>query len=303
METFATSRHDKPVEELLTVAAVARHIGVAPATLRTWARRYGIGPTAHEAGEHRRYRPEDLAKLTVMRRLITAGMTPAEAAEQAKNHKGKVNIEKIISKCRNCDEVIDAVYRAADSLDRELIEKLLRKEIEENGVISAWQDVVVPVLVSVGLAWEESGTGIEVEHLLTEIIKRVLREEIGVIKKPVNPRPVLLASVGEEMHSLPIHALAAALAERSIETNFLGPRTPLEALCGMVTRSAPPAIFLWAQLTKNGDPKFFKEIPAIRPAPRIILGGPGWDRKSCESVAFADDLTIACEEISRAIGA
>jgi len=33
------------------------------------------------------------------------------------------------------------------------------------------------------------------------------------------------------------------------------------------------------------------------------LGGPGWDRKSCENVAFADDLTIACEEISRAIGA
>jgi hypothetical protein len=71
----------------------------------------------------------------------------------------------------------------------------------------------------------------------------------------------------------------------------------------VVTRSAPPAIFLWAQLKQNGDPKFFREIPAIRPAPRIILGGPGWDRKKCESVAFADDLTVACEEITRAIGA
>ena len=291
------------MEELLTVAAVARHIGVAPATLRTWARRYGLGPSEHEAGEHRRYRPEDLAKLTVMRRLITAGVTPAEAAEQAKNHKGKVNIEKIISNCRNCDEVIDAMYKAADCLDGALVEKLLRKEIAQNGVISAWQDVIVPVLVSVGMAWQESGTGIEVEHMLTEIIKRVLREENREIKKPINPRPVLLASVGEEMHSLPIHALAAALAERSIETHFLGPRTPLEALCGVVTRSAPPAIFLWAQLKQNGDPKFFREIPAIRPAPRIILGGPGWDRKKCESVAFADDLTVACEEITRAIGA
>ncbi|MSZ90543.1 MAG: MerR family transcriptional regulator, partial [Actinobacteria bacterium] len=50
-------------DELLTVAAVARRIGVAPATLRTWDRRYGLGPTLHEAGSHRRYCPSDLAKL------------------------------------------------------------------------------------------------------------------------------------------------------------------------------------------------------------------------------------------------
>ena len=73
-------------EELLTVAAVARRIGVAPATLRTWDRRYGLGPSSHEAGEHRRYCPNDLAKLALMRRLITTGVSPADAAEKAKAH-------------------------------------------------------------------------------------------------------------------------------------------------------------------------------------------------------------------------
>jgi methanogenic corrinoid protein MtbC1 len=237
-----------------------------------------------------------------MRRLITAGVTPADAAEQAKNHKGKINIEKIVSNCRDCDEVIYAVNKAAQSLDRTLVEKLLKKEIAQNGVVSAWQDVIVPVLIMVGIAWQESGDGIEIEHMLTEIIKGILRNEVTEIKKPINPRPVLLASVGEELHSLPIHALSAALAERSIESYFLGARTPLEALCGVVTRSAPPAIFLWAQLSQNGDPKYFREIPAVRPAPRIILGGPGWDRNSCEDIVFAEDLAVACEEITRAVG-
>ena len=37
--------------EALTVAAVARRLGVAPATLRTWDRRYGLGPTEHSTGE------------------------------------------------------------------------------------------------------------------------------------------------------------------------------------------------------------------------------------------------------------
>ena len=43
-----------PAEVGLSVAAVARRIGIAPATLRTWDRRYGLGPTLHKAGSHRR---------------------------------------------------------------------------------------------------------------------------------------------------------------------------------------------------------------------------------------------------------
>ncbi len=67
----------------LTVAAVARRLGVAPATLRTWDRRYGLGPSEHHAGAHRRYAPGDLDRLLVMRRLTIDGVAPAEAARLA----------------------------------------------------------------------------------------------------------------------------------------------------------------------------------------------------------------------------
>ena len=53
----------------LTVAAVARRLGVAPSTLRTWERRYGLGPTGREAGTRRFYAPSDVAVLDRMRRL------------------------------------------------------------------------------------------------------------------------------------------------------------------------------------------------------------------------------------------
>jgi len=67
----------------LTVAAVARRLGVAPATLRTWDRRYGITPTDRTSGGHRRYTPEDVALLDRMRRLVIQGLPPAEAARCA----------------------------------------------------------------------------------------------------------------------------------------------------------------------------------------------------------------------------
>jgi DNA-binding transcriptional MerR regulator len=289
-------------QELLTVAAVARRLGVAPATLRTWDRRYGLGPSSHEAGEHRRYCPNDLAKLTMMRRLITSGVAPCDAAIRAKAHEGSLTFDNLVEEFVVREDLVDSLHRASKALDKSFVETLLRKDISENGVITSWTEVIVPLLFLVGDEWAATGTGIEVEHMLSEIIKRLLREGVVEIKDPVNAQPVLLASVGEEVHCLALHALAAALAEKRIETFFLGARTPLEAISGMVKRSAPPAVFLWAQLDQNSDPKFFKDLPVVRPAPRVIIGGPGWDQQECSDVVVAQDLTHACAAIERAVG-
>ena len=291
------------MEELLTVAAVARRLGVAPATLRTWARRYGLGPSDHESGSHRRYCPEDLAKLTMMRRLIIAGMTPAQAAEKALTETNVPKVEKFFEGFTNRHEQISVLHNAVLALDKKFIENMIRKDIDKNGVVHAWQEVIVPVLVLVGKTWEETGEGIEIEHFFSETLKTILSERTASIKKPINPRPVLIASIGEETHSLAIHALAAALAERNIECHFLGARTPFVALEAMVEKFAPPAIFLWAQLVENADPSYFQDLPTVRPAPRVLLGGPGWRESDCANMTKTPDLNFACEEITRAVGA
>lgn len=289
-------------EELLTVAALARRLGVAPATLRTWDRRYGLGPSAHAAGAHRRYRPHDVARLMMMRRLISTGVAPSEAAEQAKSHKGSTHLEEIHSNFSSRKDLVKAIYKAANKFDTPFIHAELKRDLATHGVVSSWSAVVVPVLIMIGKSWEETAEGIEVEHLLTEVIKSVLRDTVQPIQSPLNARPVVLAAVGQEIHVLALHALAAALSERRIQTHFLGSRTPPQALHAMVSRSAPPAVFLWAQLSENACPEFFRDLPKVRPAPRIVLGGPGWNRDECVGVAFAHDISQACLEIERAVG-
>ena len=72
-----------PQPVALSVAGAARGLGVAPGTLRSWERRYGIAPSLHTPGGHRRYGPVDLARLGVMHRLVQEGVPPAEAAHVA----------------------------------------------------------------------------------------------------------------------------------------------------------------------------------------------------------------------------
>jgi len=289
-------------EELLTVAAVARRLGVAPATLRTWDRRYGLGPPIHSAGTHRRYCALDLARLILMRRLIATGVSPRDAAETAKKYQGPTSVEAFTYEFEARDDLIAAIFRAAQNFDAAFIETELRKELESSGIVKAWTEVIAPVLILIGKIWEDTGKGIDVEHLFTEATVRILNESSSVVSAPANPHPVLLAAVGNEQHCLALHALAAALAERGIQTRSLGAFTPIEALQEFVARTVPPAIFLWASLEKNALPEFFKELPAVRPAPRILIGGPGWNRDSHEGVILVEDLSEACLEIGRAIG-
>mgnify|MGYP000909311355 CR=1 FL=1 len=47
-------------EAALSVTEVSKRLGVSASTLRTWERRYGVGPEERAAGAHRRYLPDDV---------------------------------------------------------------------------------------------------------------------------------------------------------------------------------------------------------------------------------------------------
>ncbi|MEU2390874.1 MerR family transcriptional regulator [Streptomyces sp. NPDC007369] len=67
-----------------STGAVARRLGVSPTTVRSWERRYAIGPAHREDGRHRRWTPQDIARLELMCRLTAQGVPPAEAARTAR---------------------------------------------------------------------------------------------------------------------------------------------------------------------------------------------------------------------------
>ncbi|MEG9227031.1 MerR family transcriptional regulator [Aeromicrobium sp. Sec7.5] len=71
-----------PIEAGLTwsISAAADQLGVAAATLRTWDRRYGVGPAERTDGGHRRYTTPDIDRVRTMADLIAAGASPESAA-------------------------------------------------------------------------------------------------------------------------------------------------------------------------------------------------------------------------------
>lgn len=315
-----------PQTARLTVAAVARRLGLAPATLRTWDRRYGLGPSEHEAGSHRRYTAADLDRLTAMRRLTLDGVAPAEAARVVlagpvpadaptgplPDREGRIERSDArrsgsggrVLPVGGADPVVRGLSRAAMALDAHAVTAGVREQVELHGVLRTWHAVLRPLLVAVGARWAATGEGVEVEHLLAECASDVLREVAGRSVEPPGRRPVLLACAPGEQHALPLNALAAALAEQGLATRTLGAALPADALLAAVRRTGPAVLFVWSQLPGTADPEVLADLPVTRPATAVLVGGPGWRRTRLPRRAtLTADLPEAVSAVEQALGA
>ncbi|MFC0527436.1 MerR family transcriptional regulator [Phytohabitans kaempferiae] len=270
-------------EEGLSAGEVARRLGVAVTTLRSWHRRYGLGPDQHEAHHHRRYTGADISRLEVMCRLTGEGMPAAEAARAALavHPLDVTDRPSVVPGTRagggNTIPVGGAgpeargLARAAMRLDAATMTTVITRMLVERGVVHTWDHLLRPVLSGVGDRHAATGALVEVEHLLSRTISEALA---AVPRPPGTPAPgTLLACADEEQHSLPVEALAAALAEQGHRSLLLGARVPPPALAAVVGRLGPTVVVLWshAPVTAHLD-----QLGGLRATPLVVAAGPGW---------------------------
>jgi hypothetical protein len=187
------------------------------------------------------------------------------------------------------------------SLDSTACAQLVRDSIERRGVVWTWDNLLVPVLVGVGRQWENTGQGVEVEHVLSESVTSALSGVVTRLRGAVNPRPVLLACADEEMHSLPLFAVSAALAERRIAARVLGARVPHDALVASIRRTGPSVVLVWSYIGRPGAAELLAELPAMRPSPVVLAAGPGWGELP-PGIPHVTDLVDAVARIAHAVG-
>ena len=282
---------------LLTVGMVAARLGVAPETVRSWERRYGLAPGGRSPGGHRRYTEKDCGRLVLMQRLGGEGATPARAAAQVLATPSDA-IEMSAAWAREpattalvrrrpggpggrslavpgASPEVRGLARAASRLDAEAMVDLLTDLLVERGTVATWDDVLLPVLVAAGLRWQRTGEGVDVEHVLSEATTEALRAHRARLLRPVPGRPVLLACAPEDAHVLPLHVAAVALAERRVPVRLLGPGVPPEALASAARRTGASAVFVWRQRVE-GPAADLAGLPRSRPPVLVVVGGPGW---------------------------
>ncbi|GHE73419.1 transcriptional regulator [Streptomyces longispororuber] len=305
----------------VTTGVLARRLGISPMTLRSWDRRYGIGPTARTQGGHRRWTAADVVTVQRMCRLTATGVPPADAARAARTAgpdrpspvpgegassarsraAGALPLGDVRQECRG-------LARAAVRLDAPALDEQLTAAVARHGLVAAWEDVMVPTLRAVGRRWAATAADryVEVEHLLAWHISTTLRRSAPPAPPPAAPAPgcALLACVPGEQHTLALEALYAALALEGLPVRMLGAAVPPEALDAAVRRLGPVAVVLWAQEAVRAAPALARHVAGARwgmkgarRGPVVLLGGPGWGRSRPPGMLRPHGLPQAVEAV------
>lgn len=211
----------------LTVAAVAARLGVAPSTLRTWDRRYGLGPSGRSAGSHRRYTAEDVARLETMRRLTLQGAAPSDAARVAASSEPAL---RAVPAQPTAPEVegpvfVDDLTLAAAAANGEdgRVRRMVQWVVRERGIVGAWCEVAHPALAMLADRVADERPGRVPETALAAAVLAAARACADDAPPPASTRcrVLLVADVGREADVLGAHVLAAALAERQAFTRVV----------------------------------------------------------------------------------
>ncbi|MEU4599952.1 MerR family transcriptional regulator [Nocardia sp. NPDC023988] len=243
-----------------TVRAVADRLGIPTATLRSWNRRYDIGPAQDRPGKHRLYTEADIAALERMLALIRDGASPAGAA---------ATVRGIAVLPGDRLPLLEAAF----ALDSGRVIALLEANVRAVGIVETWDGLCRPAFADV-VSRQSDGEGcIDVEHLLSWCITSVMQRTQAPHARI--DHTILLACTGGETHSLPLEVLRAALAEQGVGARMLGADVPTVALADALARtSGPTSVLLWSQ--RESTALSSAVVAALAAGARVFVGGPGW---------------------------
>jgi DNA-binding transcriptional MerR regulator len=282
---MATTRDSEVAPEIgWGVGSVAARLGIAPSTLRTWERRYDVGPSRRTAGGHRRYTETDIDRVILTQMLIARGAPPRDAARVAHSLDAAGLADALSTEhgraapgeMETSDMAPRAFAAAKDGNSRQL-GRLLTDAMDGLGAVRAWTEVVAPTLIEIGHEWSAGRLPIEVEHLASEVIAGELRaytRRVGDIDRSTSS--IVLAGAEDDPHSLPLFAMEASLAEAGMGSMVLGARLPMRSLASVVEQQRPQVVFLWASLPRSDDEEALALLVDIARTTSLILAGPGW---------------------------
>ncbi len=277
---------DAAQTRVYTAGQVARALGIAETTLRSWHRRYGVGPRAARPGAYRRYTADDVVRLQHMCDLIESGMLASDAARTVSGSPDRLRL------------VLEQLVDAARRLDNRACHALVAETVQAFGVVTAWDRVCRPALLDVEaqqLAGADGESCVPREHVLSWGIASALHRFTPPRADEDTPA-VLLACTDTELHALPLEALAAALAERQVPVRMLGAAVPTDSLLEAVRTASPGAVVLWAHQagTANAD-----ALRRLRRFPvRRMTAGPGWPSRRRAGTEHLDSLPGALTSLA-----
>ena len=292
-------------EQLWPMGAVTRRTGIGEHTLRAWERRFGFPTPMRLASGHRRYSGDQVQHLLLIAKALESGYRAGDIVPLS-----RTDIEQLLqntgvyesaSTIRGSEDITELAFDACKRFDRESLAALLHSEASLLGVPRFLRERAAPLLQAIGEAWGRGEIEIRHEHFFSEVLEDELRRLRAPLHSAATGRPVVVASLPNELHSLGLQIAALAIVATGRAVRVLGPHLPVEEI--LQAAKALEAAAVGLSVSVFADPQATaREIAALRgglPAELALwVGGTGSTTlkdlpPGVETVPTLDDLDSA----------
>lgn len=275
------------VEKRHPIQVVAKRTGLTADVLRVWEKRYEVVEPGRSAGRHRLYSDEDVERLGLLHRAVSAGRRISRVANLPMDDlKAMVreDDDAAVHLRREADQGLPsapevhlaACLTAVETLDAGRLEKSLMRAAVALSAPMLIEEVLGPLLASIGERWEHGKLSPGQEHLASAVIRRVLESLTNsVMPGPEAPGLVVATPTGQR-HEFGALFVAAAVATQGWRVTYLGTDLPAGDIAEVARTTAAAGIAM-SLVFPADDPRIGTELRELRaeigPAMPILAGG------------------------------
>jgi DNA-binding transcriptional MerR regulator len=262
-----------------TIKAVAQATGLTVETLRAWERRYEVVQPIRDSSGRRTYSAADVARLRLLRTATELGHTISRLANLSEDDLAKLvatsggHARQGVARGQT---YVDRALDAAEHSDPSGVEEVLTSAIALLPPNEVIHTVIVPLVREIGDRWHRGLVSIAQEHMVTDIVRRlVISVSRGYLRADNGPC-LVLATLSGERHELGILMCSWLAATRRYHTHYLGADLPAIEIARFALEVDARAVLISLVMPENYVPVMeqLRELAgALRGKCEIWIGG------------------------------
>ncbi|MBW2541679.1 MAG: MerR family transcriptional regulator [Deltaproteobacteria bacterium] len=253
------------------LGAATRLTGLSAEVLRAWERRYGAVQPPRTPGGTRRYRPQDLERLRLLKAAVDAGHRIGEVARL-----DDAELRQRASANRETDnQHLEQTLAALKELNSTEAQRLLASQLSALGPVRFANDFALPLVREIGERWETGRMSIASEHLASGLLRAMLGSALQPNALSLMGPRIVFATPSGERHELGLQMAALTAMGAGAAPIYLTAELPVEELIDAVERTRASALALsLITIDRNAAAKTIAALRAgIAPEVQLWVGG------------------------------
>jgi len=267
-------------KDWVSIGEVSKQTGFSVFNLRMWERRYGAPTSLKLASGHRRYSPQEIARLRLVKKAIALKLKPSHVATMTAQDLAKIILQnenlsptKLLER-QDLEKIVTNIYAWSD---QEILGQL-EADWQKLGYLDFLDIRVCDLLGKIGECWEVGEMSIASEHFVSSLLETFLQNKWRRANFINSGSKFVLATLDGEKHTFGLQMAATVITAVKHNVVYLGASIDAESIASAVEQSGAAAVII--SISEHLDPQIAaREIAHLRShLPQnlpLVTGGKG----------------------------